>query len=275
MSASLNNPTQAPVPISSALAPKEGPRALPLALLFGNASAYSFDIALLQQQGWQSNVQAAYVDNSLNAAALTITIPNVCSVSVPANTQGTIPLPCPQNANLIFACSGGQTATIVLFNVPMPAQLWNVNNSSGLPVSNGKVQVQDATVDSAVVSGYMQSQIAGVTLGSIVTPLIADANGYLEIAAGVAILAGPSSTPASPTSAQLFAAAPGRRYLCIKAPETADLWFHPNGGAASIGGAGCLKVPQGTTYESGQFCSTAQINYYCATGSLTFASYQA
>lgn len=80
-----------------------------------------------------------------------------------------------------------------------------------------------------------------------------------------------SPNPAS--SQQLMAANRLRRYVIIKAPETADLWINPFGGVAGVGLADCFKIIMGGQYETNSLAWSAQINYFTtATGAVVSAA---
>ena len=60
------------VPVFAALIPREGPKAVPLPFDFTAYASQSVDLLDLQQRGLISAVQAVFVDNSANSAALVI-----------------------------------------------------------------------------------------------------------------------------------------------------------------------------------------------------------
>lgn len=258
-----------PSSVANALAPAEGPKALPLQLLFGTATSYTFNVSLLSQQGWLSNVQCIFVDNSLNASALTINVPNVCNEIIPPNAQAFVPIPCPQNVTLTFTCSGGQTANVVLFNVPMPAAVWSINAGQTLPISGGMVQVQDVALEAAIVGGLMQSQIYGLN-GAAATAVAVDPSGRVLIQPSEqTALTSHSVASTSATSATLIAAGGVTKYVIIQAPATADVWINLNGGTASVGGVDCIRIPQNTFWESKGFVPSTAITYFTGTAALT------
>lgn len=210
----------------------------------------SLDLTNYQSSGKISGLQTAFIDNSQGTASLTLTVTsNNTGVTCPAGSQGFFPILV--SANPQFSVSGVGTAKITFLNVPMPAAIWG--GGAGTYTSSGALVVSDSALDSTISNARVgtNSNVGGT------------------------LTSGSAITAATPASTQLFAANSARQYLAIQAPATADLWINPLGGTAAVNGADCFRVPANTFYESRNFVSTAQINYYCATGSLQFAAFQA
>lgn len=140
-------------------------------------------------------------------------------------------------------------------------------------ISGGKLAVSDAALEAIISGGALKTADQG--LDAIIS------GGNLFVANN----GGPSGTPttqstitaAIPASTVLINGNAARRYIMIKAPETADLWINLRGGVAGIGATDCMKISMGITYEksiNSSYMPTSQITYYCATGGLVLASLQ-
>jgi hypothetical protein len=106
--------------------PEGGPRCLPLSLDFAASLAYTLDYGNMQQRNFMSMVQSAWIDNSLNAAVLTITVPGSNQViKFPAGKQGYIPLLVPNPIKLEIASTGGVLVDVILLNFPIAPIIWD------------------------------------------------------------------------------------------------------------------------------------------------------
>ena len=100
--------------------PEGGPRCLPLRLDFAAALSYDLDYGAMQQRGFLSMVQTAWVDNSLSATILTITILGTNQVlKIPAGVQGYFPVLVPNPIKMSFASAGGVVCQVILLNFPI------------------------------------------------------------------------------------------------------------------------------------------------------------
>lgn len=263
--------------VTNALAPSEGPKAVSLALPFASSSVLDLDCALLVSQGFMQSVQAIYVDNSGNASAVSIAVQGGQTVTVPPLSQAYLPIVSAVPARFEFTSAGGVTVPIQLLNVPMPALVWSTSGGgAALPVIGGLMQVQDPILETAISGGLMQSQLVAIAGGTTATPLACDASGRLLVQTSEpGVLATHSLVTVASVSTALMAANASRQYLYVKAPETADLWINPRGGASSVGGADCMKIPQGTFYESNNFVTSSAITYFCVTAALQVTAFDA
>lgn len=209
----------------------------------------TFDLQQQQASGQIENIQTVFIDNSGNAAAITLFSngPNF-NVVCPPYSQGMFPILVSSVPR--FVLSGSGTGSLYFLNVPMPLSVWPVANPN--TYSGGALVVSDSVLDATVSNGRVNNAPQqSVTLTS-----------------------GSGTTPATPASTQLFAANAARRYYAVQAPATADMWINPLGGTAAVNGADCFRVPANSFYESKNILSNSTINYYCATGSLQFAAFQ-
>jgi hypothetical protein len=102
--------------------PAEGPKAIPINLDFTSETAYTFDYTSMQQRTFISMVQTVWVDNSLSAAVLTITIPSSQqTLKIPAGIQGYFTVICPNPVKISFGSTGGVVCQVTLLNFPVLA----------------------------------------------------------------------------------------------------------------------------------------------------------
>ena len=220
---------------------------VPLTLIAGTPQ--QVDLTPQQSSGRISAIQSVYVDNSANSGTFTLTTSTGQNIVCPPQSQGMFP--CLVTSSPVFTAAGSGTVSVIFLNVPMPAAVWSINGGLGTVNAQGQLQVADSALDSTV-SG-----------GALVTAPRAGA-----------LISGSTTSPATAASTQLFAAY-ARRYLAVQAPTADDLWLNINGGAASIGGLDCVRIPAGTFYEFREFVSQSAIYYYTAATSTEFAAFQA
>ena len=100
--------------------PAEGPKAIPIPLDFSAFTDYAIDYSNQQKLGFLSMVQTVWVDNSLNAAVLNITIPATQQIlKIPAGVQGYFTVLCPNPCKMSFNSTGGVKCQVTLLNFPI------------------------------------------------------------------------------------------------------------------------------------------------------------
>jgi len=105
--------------------PCEGPRCLSYNLDFSAATEYDFDLTQQQQQGQFTTLQTVYIDNSSNAAALTLTVQGTNQVITWApNTQGFVTIVSQVPAKFSISTSGGILIAVQLMNFYIPPAMW-------------------------------------------------------------------------------------------------------------------------------------------------------
>ena len=173
MSGTALNPfNYAPVPIFQALVPAGGPKTLPFNLDLTINASQTLDLLLLQQLTKIDFVQAIFVDNSLNNAALTITVDQTNQkIVVPIKAQAYFPLLCPERAKITFSMTGATSIIpIQLLNVPVAPGVWGSNAAFNFD-GNGNLLVSDTLLDGAISSGLVQVNTRGLGDGGIVRPI--------------------------------------------------------------------------------------------------------
>jgi hypothetical protein len=105
--------------------PCEGPRAIPLMIDFSLNPSYSINLQNTSALQSISQIQAFFVDNSLNASVLNISNPqNGQNIIIPPGKQAYLNVVCPNPAQLIFTSSGGVKVFMDLLNFPVTNCVW-------------------------------------------------------------------------------------------------------------------------------------------------------
>ena len=118
----------------------------------------------------------------------------------------------------------------------------------------------DAAATSASTTGSAIAWLRGILVAITSTPAVAPAR---NTATDV------SKTTVAATSTVLIPASAIRFGWTMQAPQSADVWINPAGGAAGVGLTGCFRVPAGTSAGSSKGAvETNAITYWCATAGL-------
>lgn len=113
--------------IFNGLAPKDGPKGMPLITDFSVDAFIDVDLTLDEQYQTMEFVQSMYVDNASNAVALTFLFQITQQrLIVPANKTGMFPVlsPNPTKFRMSTTPGAGIAPTVILLNVPMPFFIW-------------------------------------------------------------------------------------------------------------------------------------------------------
>ena len=101
-----------------------GPRALPYTnVVLVGGTPYQIDLHREISLGQIDQVQALYVDNYSNTAALIITL-DWQRLVVPIAAQGVFPVLTKNPQNVVFSSSAGATIQFAFLNVPVPFAVW-------------------------------------------------------------------------------------------------------------------------------------------------------
>lgn len=124
----INQNAKTPVILERGLGmPPQGPRSLTLWLDFATVVSYDFDYQNMNARNFMSMIQSVFVDNSLNASALSITINGTNQViKVRANSQGYYTVLVPNPPKMTFATVGAVMVQVILCNFPVPGATWAV-----------------------------------------------------------------------------------------------------------------------------------------------------
>jgi hypothetical protein len=111
--------------LSTAQLPLEGPKTVPLVLDFTQQASYTVDLQNLQGRNFLSSVQAVYVDNSNNAAGLTLTFDGTQqAVICKGRTQGYYTVLATNPVRFTAASAGAVIVRLYLLNVPVAGAVW-------------------------------------------------------------------------------------------------------------------------------------------------------
>ena len=123
----MSNAAARQVPCNNGLAPTEeqGPRALLVTLSLTANITYTDDLTLENENGTINNVQAAFIDNSLNTGTLTLTMLDSGQViTIATLVQGYFPLVCHSQVKYTVLSTATATVKIIFLNVPMDPGSW-------------------------------------------------------------------------------------------------------------------------------------------------------
>lgn len=118
------------LPVLNALTgslPCEGAKALPYTMDFSATNEYDFDFTAQYQQGQFTTVQGCFIDNSLNAATLIITIDGTNqTIVVPKNSCGYYVFLTTTPPKLKITSTGNVSVYVAFINFYVPPTVWSV-----------------------------------------------------------------------------------------------------------------------------------------------------
>lgn len=115
---------------TAATCPAEGAKCVPVVVDFTsvtNQPAWTLDLTNLINQSKMKFVQALYIDNSANAAAVTVqSVQSGQRITLPANSQGYLPFlqPNPPQLTITSTPAAGLYVPIYLLNFPVDSLIW-------------------------------------------------------------------------------------------------------------------------------------------------------
>jgi hypothetical protein len=112
--------------------PLQGSRIVPVDLDFtatgSNGLPIAFDLAQEEERGALDMVQSVFIDNSLNAQSIRLTLAGVGgaghTIGLPANFQGYFPLPVEGIARFTASTTGLIIIPMIFYNVALPYFVW-------------------------------------------------------------------------------------------------------------------------------------------------------
>lgn len=138
--------------------PPEGPKCIPIQLDFSAQNSYLLDFTLIQQRGFISELQAVFIDNSLNASPVMLTVNGTNQVvQVGGGTQGIYPIFVPNPPKFTAFSNGGVNVGMQFLNVPITCVNWNSNTSS-FSFSGSALETADTILDATVANGHVTTQ---------------------------------------------------------------------------------------------------------------------
>jgi hypothetical protein len=155
--------------VSNNQVPTEGPKVIPVTLDFSAGQSFLVNLSYQQQQLQISQIQSVYIDNSLNAEPLVLSIGNnLQSVSIPGGMQGYLNIDCPNPPIITATCTGGERAKVIFQNFEAQPILW----SSGGAGASGPLVVSDPILESAIANGAMNVNVVSGGGGGSGAPAI-------------------------------------------------------------------------------------------------------
>ena len=191
---------------------KIGPRILPEFIDLQTDSGVEVDLSPLIQNGNLDFIANAWVDNSLNAQELFISVTGSKQLlTIPANTQGYYPLLSPNDPKFRIYCatSPGLIIPIIFSNIPLQPYAWGPGGSGGGGLTDTELRASPVAM-------------------------------FVEGSTGV-----DGSLALSGSSETLFAANADRRFLLIQNVAANPIGVNLTGGTAAIGDAGTITLIAG------------------------------
>ncbi len=112
--------------LATATIPEEGPKTIPFVFDFSQQATYPADLQNLQGRNFFSAAQSVFIDNSLNAAAVSITFDGTQQkVTAKPYTQGYYTVLCPNPIRFLAASTGAVVVRVYLLNVPVAGAVWS------------------------------------------------------------------------------------------------------------------------------------------------------
>jgi hypothetical protein len=151
-------------PVFNGYGPAQGAQCVPISLDFSVNNQIDFDIVSEVNSGIIDFAQSIWVDNSLNAAAVTFQFSQTGQkLVVPAYAQGIWPVIAPAALRCVATTTpaANLTVPIILLNVPMPMTQYGPVSVGVLNVTADATPIQaDVTVTSVSLSGISEVAIA-------------------------------------------------------------------------------------------------------------------
>jgi hypothetical protein len=233
-------------------APCEGSKTMPILVAFSLGNNYSLDLTSIINQGFISNVQTVYVDNSANPEPVSFTMGVTNQVvTFPAYCQGYMPVLQPNPPVLLIACAGSASVRIQLLNYFMPPIMYNTLTQDWTFTNTGQLEVSDTALDALITNG---------TLPVTTEPYVASDTDH-----STTIITG--GTPQIAIGANA-----SRKGFTLANPDTATETLYYMYGS---GTAGKIPLGPGQTYESGPIVSGQSIYVVAATTAHAYTAYEA
>jgi hypothetical protein len=249
--ANATTTTPNPVKVNNGTAPAEGRLCIPYQIDFTAAQSAVIDLTNIQQMQQRiSFVQTVFVDNSLNAQPVTLTMANTNQkLTVPANSCAYLPMALSLQNVITVQTTGGIVLQLQLFNFGIAPFVWSALN----PVAGGTggtIPVSDAVLESTVLNGVMSTKVTG----------------------NISTTGASGTITAGGTAQALLAANASRQYLRFQNTSSATLWLNDNGGTAGVNVGDSIEIAPGQMYETFPgFVSSKAISVFGATTGQQFA----
>lgn len=209
--------------------PREGPKCIPVALAFATNNTYTIDFTLLWNRGAITELQAVYIDNSLNGSPVSLNVNGSNqTITAPPQSQGIYPIFCPNPPKFTAQSAGGVNVGMQFLNVPVTCLTWSSVGTPFTFTGGNALVVSDAALDSTIAGGQVAVKIQKQNA-------MTDRSG--TITAG--------------GTAQALAAANGARNgLFVQNPSanTGSLWITEQG-VNAVESEPSIEIPPGMAFE--------------------------
>lgn len=149
--------------------PKEGPKCIPLGFSFVTAASFDVNLTNFMDRGKISIIQGAYIDNSTNPNAVTITVATTQqNITVKAYSQMYVPVFGVQPFNCVVSSTINASGVtyIDFYNVPIAPCNWDSTTLN----NQGTISTSDVILDATVLSTPYGSGV-NVSDKTVFTPL--------------------------------------------------------------------------------------------------------
>jgi hypothetical protein len=171
MSVQISQNALAFLKVQGAKVPPEGPIAIPIPLDFTATTDYSLNLQNIISRGFISMVQAVFVDNSANSAAITLQFDNTSqNITLQAGEQAYLNVLCQNPAVMDFVSTGGVAGiTVWLLNFPVVNCVWAANASSGPSATPQIVTYSGGVTHPELVANLTVTGNAANTTAALIT----------------------------------------------------------------------------------------------------------
>lgn len=188
---------QQPYAVNTPFLPSIGPRSLPVSYDFSLSANYALDFSYQINQALMDKLQTAYIDNSQNSGAVTLSWGgSQQNIIIGGNSQGFVPLLVGAIPKGNLTSTGTGKTLVSYLNVPISPAVWSVN---GTPFtfnpSTGALIVSDPVLDSITTSNGMQVIDRVVASGDVVRNLYKTQNaitGFTQSSVASLLVGNPS-----------------------------------------------------------------------------------
>lgn len=126
----------APHKVYNCAVPQKGSQVVSLNLDLSANTISIVDFTLSEFAGAIEFIQSLYIDNSLNAASLSVQcdITNQI-ITIPHNSQAYVPVLVSERAKFTFSTSGGVVVPVCFLNCPSPLAIWDTGNGTAVDLT--------------------------------------------------------------------------------------------------------------------------------------------
>lgn len=140
----------------------ENPKGVTVNLNFSLDTEWLVDFQQVQSLGKLTQVQAIYFDNSLSPDAVIVSLnSSFQQISLPAYSQGYLPVFAVQPAKAVVSGQAGSRVQIVFLNFPVAPAVWGAQGGMTYN-ANGELLVDMPALSAIISAGYMNTMSSGL-----------------------------------------------------------------------------------------------------------------